>query len=103
MTKENWPEYISRDENQEYLDKIKLEYIQKAEFERYDPYYDQVADLWHLSLDLDIDGQKSHAFLNADDSERQKKREEMLRDSNEFDLKDERLNQYGKYTFMRKK
>ncbi len=100
---ENWPKQISRDENPKYLDRIKLEYIQKAEFERNDPYYDQTASLWHLSLDLNIKGQKSHVFITYDDFELQKKIEKELRASNEFDIDDGRPKQYGKFTFTRRK
>ena len=64
MTEEKWPDWISGIENSEYLEKIKFEYIVSAELKRDDPYYERVASLWNISLDLDIDGQKSHAFID---------------------------------------
>lgn len=101
MTKENWPKMISKNENSEYIKKIKPEYIISAEFERNDPYYEKVAEIWFLSLDLNINGQESHVFIT--DQDLVKEYDEILSKSEEFTItEDKRPEQYGKYTYSRK-
>lgn len=102
MTEEKWPDWISGSENSEYLEKIKFEYIVSAELERDDPYYEGVASLWNISLDLDIDGQKSHAFIDYTNP-LVEKFEKYLSTSKDFVItEDERPMQYGRYVYERK-
>ena len=102
MIKEKWPGWIGRSKNSEYLEKIKFEYIVSAEFKRDDPYYEKIASLWDISLDLDIDGQKSHAFIDCTDP-LVEKFENYLSTSKDFVItEDERPMQYGRYVYERK-
>lgn len=64
MKKDKWPKsiYGLKDSDSEYLEKIKSEYIVSAGVERDDPFYETVASLWNISLNLDVDGQKRTIF-----------------------------------------
>ncbi len=102
MTKENWPSWISENENSEYLERIKNEYIISTEFEREDPFYEKVADIWHLTLNLDVNGQKSRVFIK-NSNPLLGKIEDFVSTSKDFILtEDERPMQYGRYVYERK-
>jgi hypothetical protein len=102
MTKEKWPNWISRSENSEYLEKIKFEYIVSAELKRDDPYYEKAASLWDISLDLDIDGQKSHVFIDYAHPLAEKFKNYLSNSKDFIITEDERPMQYGRYVYERK-
>ena len=98
---ERWPLSITKEENADYIDKIKLEYIKSAVVERSDLYYEHAASEWFMHLNLEVDGEPSSAFLWGKDT--YKKIEDMILASGEFDCESEAPNQIGRYTYKRKK
>ena len=85
----------------EQINDIKLASIERAKFERSDLYYEYAASSWSVSLDLNDHGQKYHAYIK-DDHPIYKKIQQYLESSKDYDLKDERPEQFGRYTYTLK-
>lgn len=99
-TQDKWPSRISNDENADYIPKIKLEYIKSATVERDDLYYEYASCEYFMTIDLEVNGEPSHALLWGEKSYRNI--ENMIRKSGEFDCESEVPNQIGRYTYTRK-
>lgn len=104
--KEKWPNWISntgkdgKGENAEFIDKIKLEYIQSAKVEGDDLYYEYLSTKWFMTMRLKIGEQSSHAFIWG--RENYKKFEDMIVKSGEFECADYQGLQLRMYEYTRK-
>ena len=97
----DWPKRISKDENAEFINKIKLEYIKRATCEGNDLYYEHTGSEWFMDLDLRVNDNPTHVHIWGKDT--YKKIEDMITESKEFVIEDERPMQIRRYTYIRKK
>ena len=96
----DWPSYISDDESVKYINKIKLDYIRRATCEGNDLYYEHARSEWFMTLNLRVNDNFTHVFIWGYDA--YKKIEDMIIESGEFAVNDERPMQLRRYTYIRK-
>lgn len=99
--KKTWPDSLAETDTPEFLDAIKLEYIEKATCERDDLYYESAASGWDMSLKLNINGVKCSARIDSGNPN-YKRIEDMLRTSDDFYRDDSEVNQQiGRYAYKK--